>query len=251
MTPVFLEHEEIDICQAGVFHSAVITKCGTLITFGCDRFGQSNLSELSSSSSNYRRWKPTDATRVVDVACGRRHTVVVDSLNRIWTFGENKYGQLGRPFEGKKDPVPTEVDSSEVEMPDGSNIRLDCGWSHNIVQVTLKDSGIAIYGWGRNDKGQLGTGSFKDAIKKPARLFQDKRLSFVACGSESTMAIDDMSEILGCGWNEHGNIASGSQEDQPRLIKTQGSKVYGPPGLHDGKVVLAVGGGHHIAMKSW
>jgi len=250
MTPDSLKGVKVKKVAAGLFHSAVITDEGELITFGCCRFGQSLSNIQTDGQVCIGKWIPVDGARLVEVACGRRHTVAVDEKGRIWTFGENKYGQLGRPFEGKKDPIPTEVDSSEMEIPDGSKIRLDCGWSHNIVQVTLKDSGVAIYGWGRNDKGQLGTGSFKDAIKKPARLFQDKRLSFVACGSESTMAIDDMSEILGCGWNEHGNIASGSQEDQPRLIKTQGSTVYGPPGLHDGKVVLAVGGGHHIAMKS-
>ncbi|KAL3945484.1 MAG: hypothetical protein SGBAC_000455 [Bacillariaceae sp.] len=252
VTPDFLKDVKVKRVAAGLFHSAVITDEGELITFGCGRFGQSLSNIQMDGQECVGKWMPDDGSPLVDVACGRRHTVAVDEKGRIWTFGENKYGQLGRLFEGKKDPLPTEIDSAEL-VPAGCDVRLDCGWSHNIVQITSQDDAESIiYGWGRNDKGQLGTGSFADAVKKPTRLFQDKRLSFVACGSESTMALDkDNSAILGCGWNEHGNIATGSQEDQAQLIRTLGSKVYGPAGLHDGKVILAVGGGHHIAtMRS-
>ncbi|CAJ1946243.1 unnamed protein product [Cylindrotheca closterium] len=248
VTPDFLKNVKVKSVAAGLFHSAVITDKGELITFGCGRFGQSLSNMQNDGQVSVGKWIPEDGSPLVDVGCGRRHTVAVDEKGRIWTFGENKYGQLGRPFEGTKDPRPTEIDFSDLDIAFGSDVRLDCGWSHNIVQVTSQDSDIIVYGWGRNDKGQLGTGSFEDSVKKPIQLFQDKRLSFVACGSESTMVLDeDTSAILGCGWNEHGNIATGSQEDQARLVKTKGSKVYGPPGLHDGKVILAVGGGHHIA----
>ena len=47
-----------------------------------------------------RRWLPKkvaelDGIRVVRVACGWRHSVVVDDIGHIYTFGWSKYGQLG------------------------------------------------------------------------------------------------------------------------------------------------------------
>ena len=46
------------------------------------------------------RWLPMrvtglDEAHVVRVACGWRHSVVVDKQGRIFTFGWSKYGQLG------------------------------------------------------------------------------------------------------------------------------------------------------------
>ena len=160
MTPTFLNHVEIDIVEAGLFHSAVVTKCGELITFGCNRFGQSNLQDENDSlpeapghsTCKYRRWKPIDADRVVDVACGRRHTVAVDSLNRIWTFGENKYGQLGRETREKKNCNPSVV-NMEGKIGKDDTVSVYCGWSHSIIHVKGPE-GNTFFGFGRNDKGE-------------------------------------------------------------------------------------------------
>ena len=250
-TPEFLVDEEAHAIAAGLFHSAVITKNGELITFGCGRFGQS-LSNLNTANDDGRvwigRWKPDDGTPLVQVACGRRHTITVDKKGRIWSFGENKYGQLGRPVNGKKDPVPGLVGGVQPSM--GGVVEIDCGWSHTIVclKESPEDSRLSkVFGWGRNDKGQLG---LTGPISSPVELFKDKNLSSIACGSESTMVVEEATnDILGCGWNEHGNLATRSQNDRQELTKALGAKVVGPPGLHDGKVIVAVGGAHFFASK--
>lgn len=63
-------------------------------------------------------------------------------------------------------------------------------------------------------------------------------------------------QIWGCGWNEHGNIGSGDQEDTLTLVPTQGVKTYTPPQLtaayttttmdENTEVALAVGGAHYL-----
>lgn len=248
VTPDFLKDEPVLAIAAGLFHSAAITDKGELVTFGCGKFGQSLSSTKNDSQAWVGRWKPDDGVPLVGVACGRRHTIVVDKSGRIWTFGENKYGQLGRSIEGKKDPSPGLVDSSELGFPQGSDVHVDCGWSHSLAYVQLENGGLQICGWGRNDKGQLGTGTPNLSELSPKRLFTEKKLSSVACGSEFCIAIEQESnQILGCGWNEHGNIATRSQDDQYKLSKTKGTNVYGPPGLHDGKIAIAAGGAHFFA----
>ena len=47
---------------------------------------------------------PNDA-KAVDVACGSRHTVVLTEDNQLWSFGWNKYGQLGLGHTVTKDSM--------------------------------------------------------------------------------------------------------------------------------------------------
>ncbi len=195
-TPDFLKDIHATAVAAGLFHSAVLTDTGELITFGSGQFGQA----LSTAEIG-DRWKPDDGSRLVRVACGRRHTVVADEHGRIWTFGENKYGQLGRSIEGNKfDATPTLVEGIPF-FSKGANVQVDCGWSHTVVHATTTSGERLVFGWGRNDKGQLGLGN-RDNVVSPVALFMEREISMVACGSECTMVVDSEGRIFGCGWNE-------------------------------------------------
>ena len=37
--------------------------------------------------------------RIINASCGAKHTILVDNIGRIWSFGENSYGQLGREID--------------------------------------------------------------------------------------------------------------------------------------------------------
>ena len=52
--------------------------------------------------------------------------------------------------------------------------------------------------------------------------------------------------LWGCGWNEHGNLGTGDQEDSFTLSLTQGVKTCTPPGIRNSDIALAVGGAHYI-----
>ncbi len=48
---------------------------------------------VTNSSSNNS--SSSSEAKVLDVGCGSRHTVVLTAGNELWSFGWNKYGQLG------------------------------------------------------------------------------------------------------------------------------------------------------------
>jgi len=275
MTPVGLEDYRFVDVSAGLFHTAGITSDGELLTFGCSRFGQSLKANIrdNDSSSCIRKWKPKDGSRLMQVSCGRRHTVVLDEYGRLWTFGENKYGQLGRDVKGslkggtrksKWDSTPRLVDGMfGVKKEIGrkiSSYRVDCGWSHSVVIFDKEDGCTEVYGWGRNDKGQLGTGSFTN-VMEPTAVFDSlpKRIASVSCGSESTMVLDESGTLLGCGWNEHGNLSVGTVNDSHTLKKIVGARISRPPtSMSDSScdssdigsgIVMAAGGAHFLATK--
>jgi len=187
-TPECLKGVRATAVAAGLFHSAVLTDGGELITFG------------SGESVGY--WKPNDGSRLVSLACGRKHTIVSDDQGRIWTMGENKYGQLGRSIDGKKyDANPALVEGIPIPK-EGSTMHVACGWSHCVVLVENKDSNEkAVFGWGRNDMGQLGLGT-RENLQSPVRLFDVVKVEQISCGSEFTLVVSSSNEILGCGWNE-------------------------------------------------
>lgn len=259
-TPQFAQDESFTDVAAGLFHSVAITTAGELMTFGCSRFGQciSNGNETSDVITG-TRWRPEDGSRLVRVACGRRHTVVLDEHGRVWTFGENKYGQLGRSIDHRKfNGTPQLVEGALCEKGSGC-FDVDCGWSHTVACVRCNDgssdSVIQAFGWGRNDKGQLGTGSVQQ-LSAPKPLFGSiEKIQSVACGSEFTMLIDGADAIHGCGWNEHGNLALGNDVDSLHPQQVVGARVVAPPLAKEfkdegKKLIMAAGGAHFLVMKT-
>lgn len=241
-----LEGDQAVDVAAGLFHSAVVTATGELLTLGCGRFGQSLKSD-SSQTVQVARWRPDDGTKIVRVGCGRRHTVALDAQGRVWTLGENKHGQLGRSLkEGFVDGTPRVVDGLEEGW---KCLDIKCGWSHCVVLARNPKGATAVFGWGRNDKGQLGTDK-TTTVLEPTRLFDSLAIESVDCGSESTVVVDTSGAVWSCGWNEHGNLATGGTDDSSVLLKALGAPISATPGYpKDSIVTIAAGGAHFIAMK--
>ena len=257
-TPIELKYatagETFEEVSAGIFHSAVINSEGELITFGCRRFGQCLHHGEDHSKVAVARWRPEDGSHLVKVAAGHRHTVVVDEHGRVYAMGNNKYGQLGRRDASRKGAaqmVPHLVDGPLGEKGSGC-VDIKCGWSHNIALVVKEGTPTMLFGWGRNDKGQLASNSYEN-VEQPTRLHKDiegNSIEAVDCGSESTMVLDSVGKIFQAGWNEHGNLGIGTKKDACKFTQVQGAKSTAPPPSDGrGKTLIAAGGAHCLATK--
>lgn len=232
-TPNVLVGEQVVYASAGVFHSAAITRDrADLVTWGQEKF-------MVNESG---RWRPHDGSKLVKVACGRKHTAVIDDSGRLWTFGDNKYGQIGQTAE-KSGPALVDISMPCVEV--------HCGWSHTIVLCQQVDNGsLVAYGFGRNDKGQLGIGTTEHQFL-PVRLFSGITIKSMSCGSESTVVVDESGSVLSCGWNEHGNLGNGSTLDGSILVEVEGSPITVTPEYgSDTEIQVAAGGAHLLAMRT-
>jgi alpha-tubulin suppressor-like RCC1 family protein len=248
---------------AGVFHSAAVTNHGELCLWGCPR--SIGLDRSSPSNSNdVHRWKPRDGSRLVKVACGRKHTVAVDDRNRVWSLGDNRHGQLGRTTEGAicGEPEVVVLDST-IGSSSYRVESISCGWSHTVIVTKFlgDDTGAGstgVYGWGRNDRGQLGNGSTDD-VRLPRRLFETHDVQSIDCGSEFTAVVCANDRVWSCGWNEHGNLATGDCRDRFELVSAAGMSVGGtssappigrPPSYPENSPVrVAAGGSHLVVMR--
>lgn len=286
-----LEKERFIHVAAGLFHSAAITKeTGELVTWGCGRFGQClRVDETISRQEDVEgaptvgRWHSPDGCKLVQVACGRRHTVVLDEHGRVWTVGDNKYGQLGRDSctgENLSMTEPQLVDGPLGQVGSGC-FAIYSGWSH-IIAITFdagdSDSGVKLYGWGRNDRGQLGPGTqsthqthvLVPQVLEPPLLNTgsipscekevENSIHAACCGAESSHVIDAYGNIYSTGWNEHGNLAIGQISDDGgsedhyvmNWTVTTGADVIAPPPPKSGRrrKIFAAGGAHLITLAA-
>jgi alpha-tubulin suppressor-like RCC1 family protein len=89
--------------SCGEGHTAVLTDAGGVFTFGFDNVGQlghsrdgSQLGVRPPMPSPCRVDHPDlNAAGVVQVACGKRHTVVLTGLGTVYSWGDGLSGQLG------------------------------------------------------------------------------------------------------------------------------------------------------------
>ena len=248
------ESDGIVAVAAGLFHSAAITsRFGELITWGCGRFGQCLRSASTvtdeDGASSFGRWKPPDGSKLVQVACGRQHTALLDEHGRVWTMGNNKYGQLGRLSSTLSYHEPKLVDGPLGQIDSGC-FSIHTGWSH-IIALTRDDEGIvSVYGWGRNDKGQLGMNSVNDHIFVPQAIDflinNDIVVQAACCGAESSHIRDIKGNIYSTGWNEHGNLAIGSVGEVSYREYSTTWMVVGASNATK-YFLIAAGGAHLIA----
>lgn len=190
---------------AGLFHTAAITDAGSVVIF---------------RKEGVVEFVPDDCN-AVKVVCGKQFTIVLDSVGRLWSSGtSNKYKELGRGGDYKEFGL--------VENSPGDVVDVDCGWSH--VLALTKDG--TIFGWGRNDKGQIGGCKFPAAVRN------------IACGSEFSYVVDCENTLWSTGWGEHGNLADGGTKDSADWNKVDG------PSFEMHNKMIAVGGAHMLVYTS-
>jgi len=88
------------------------------------------------------------------VAGGWRHSLATDSNGNLFSWGWNKFGQLGLGHNNDT------CSPCEVKLPSNRKVRkLASGWRHTMV---VTENG-ELYSWGRGVNGQLGLNSTVDA----------------------------------------------------------------------------------------
>ncbi|KAK1345740.1 hypothetical protein QTO34_008204 [Cnephaeus nilssonii] len=125
--------EGIPLAQvaAGGAHSFALSLSGTSYGWGSNNAGQLALSGKNVSVQSY---KPVSVGKlksldVIYISCGYEHTAVLTQNGKVFTFGDNSFGQLGHS------PTAKKSGPQEVERIDGLVSQIDCGSYHTLVYV--------------------------------------------------------------------------------------------------------------------
>jgi alpha-tubulin suppressor-like RCC1 family protein len=111
---------------AGYLHSLVLRRDGTIVGWGYNNNGQTNI--------------PASATDVVALAAGYSHSLALKSDGTVIGWGAGGSGTSGDPNYGQ-----TTIPASATNV-----VALAAGWYHSLA---LRADGTVV-GWGRNDYGQ-------------------------------------------------------------------------------------------------
>jgi alpha-tubulin suppressor-like RCC1 family protein len=74
-------------------HGVVITKQGTAFSFGRNESGQLGLGD--EKTRTYPRMIQNLGDKIIDAACGARHTLLLGASGKVYSCGKNTSGQLG------------------------------------------------------------------------------------------------------------------------------------------------------------
>ncbi|KAM4854482.1 putative E3 ubiquitin-protein ligase HERC6 [Thomomys bottae] len=134
--------EGIPVAQvaAGGAHSFALGLSGTCFGWGSNKSGQL---ALTRKKFNVQSYKPVSvgALKTLDVtyiSCGHEHTAVLTQDGRVFTFGDNGFGQLG--YESSihvREP-------KHVERLDGPVSQIDCGSYHTLAYVYTTGQVVAF-----------------------------------------------------------------------------------------------------------
>jgi uncharacterized repeat protein (TIGR02543 family) len=152
-----------------------------------------------------------DNETVIDVATGLGHTVVLTDKGRVFTFGNNTFGQLGRGDTLSSD-VPVDI-TGMFALGDNETITgIDAGHFHTVF---MTDAG-RVFGTGANFHHQLGDGtSASRATPVEAALFADQGPGTVHAMPMGTSVTTSDGTIHVWGKNAQGQLGLSHTDPVP------------------------------------
>jgi alpha-tubulin suppressor-like RCC1 family protein len=187
----FPEGVKIVKVAAGQSSSAAISAEGVLYTWGSGRWGALG---LGLSEDDQLLPLPVEALKheqIVEISIGDSHMIAQTKSNKIYTWGRNDYGQLGRTDQ-KQDGTP-----AEVPVAAGEVTIIAAGKSHSLAAI-----GSKLYAWGNNSAGQLGVGkSGKEPVPKEVNLPNASTVTSLSAGWAHTITVHADGSVYGFGSN--------------------------------------------------
>lgn len=187
---------------AGHDRTCGITVNSVLLCWGNSARGKlgrtGGLNEYPYPVSGNRRWR--------SVAIGSDHTCAIDTGGTAYCWGSNEYGQLGI-----NDPSVAEVTEPRA-VDTTQRFREIAAGEYHTCGVTTNSNVLC---WGRNNLGQLGTGSSGGMAYAPTPIDSDLGFNRITAGGSHTCAIRDSSVLAApayCwGYNGFGQLGNGNR----------------------------------------
>ena len=155
---------------------------------------------------------------VKQLSLGMEHGAYLTSEGILFTFGKDRYGQLGHGFESCKEPRRVRAFSSRAVS------RVCCGQEH-----TMAITEGQVFVWGRSKDGRLGLGSSVESSVGTPRLISELRdVRDVAAGKTHSLALIRDGRLYAWGWGPDGQLGLGemcAQTGTPKLVSMPSSKV--------------------------
>lgn len=139
----------------------------------------------------------------IDVTIGGRFSLILKADGKVYSFGWNKFGQLGRVTEKEHDGVPTPLPNLPVIS------LVFAGRNHSVL---LSRDG-RVFTFGKNDYGQLGDNSLTDRIT-PIEIKFSRPVADIRTAENTTVFVLDNGDEYITGYQPYYTRIS----TEPQLI---------------------------------
>ena len=205
---------------SGWNHTLIVNDDGRLFVSGGNSDGQLGLGDTQDLDSELKlnNYFANNSKTIVDAAGGKGFSLFVDDDGKVYSSGEGGYGQLG--LNSTTDyTIPQEI--TYFSTAGITIVKVFAGEYHSMA---LDDNGN-LYGWGRNDKGQLGLGHFNSPVLVPTALDMsnfDGDPTKVDLGGLHSLVITDQDKSYTFGDNSEGQLGIGNTTNQhtPQLVNS-------------------------------
>ncbi|XP_010081468.1 PREDICTED: probable E3 ubiquitin-protein ligase HERC4 isoform X3 [Pterocles gutturalis] len=208
-----LDAQNIVSVSCGEAHTLALNDKGQVYAWGLSTDGQLGLPGTEECIRVPRNIKSLSEIQIVQVACGYYHSLALSKGSEVFSWGQNKYGQLGLGYEYKKQNSP-HVIKSLLGIPFA---QIAAGGAHSFV-LTLSG---AIFGWGRNKFGQLGLNDDNDRyVPTLLKSLRTQKVVHISCGEDHTAALTKEGGVFTFGAGGYGQLGhnSTSHEINPRKV---------------------------------
>ncbi|XP_034631367.1 probable E3 ubiquitin-protein ligase HERC4 isoform X1 [Trachemys scripta elegans] len=208
-----LDAQNIVSVSCGEAHTLALNDKGQVYAWGLATDGQLGLPGTEECIRIPRNIKSLSDIQIMQVACGYCHSLALSKGSEVYSWGQNKYGQLGIGYEFKKQTSPQMI-KSLLGIPFA---QIAAGGAHSFV-LTLSG---AIFGWGRNKFGQLGLNDESDRyVPNLLKSLRSQKIIHICCGEDHTAALTKEGGVFTFGAGGYGQLGhnSTSHEINPRKV---------------------------------
>eukprot|EP01006_Ploeotia_vitrea_P052763 TRINITY_DN67725_c10_g1_i1.p1 TRINITY_DN67725_c10_g1~~TRINITY_DN67725_c10_g1_i1.p1 ORF type:complete len:398 (+),score=178.69 TRINITY_DN67725_c10_g1_i1:757-1950(+) len=208
----------------GEAHTLVLSELGQVYSFGrgkCGRLGIGN----EQAQMYPKLVTKLSGKKVVKIACGYYHSLVITADGRLMSFGANTNGQCGT---GSRLAI---MEPTRVWFRKGTRICDVAGGGYH--SIALDDEGH-VYAFGKNRSGQLGVGDTDERLSPfELEVFtmlngEATRAFMVAAGLFHSAVVTRDGKLYCFGDNRYGQLGNGGDDNTPhptRVLLPNGGKV--------------------------
>jgi len=217
-----LDNKRVKNLSCSYYHTVVLCESDEVYSFGRNDFGQLGHNDMTDKKFP-QAIESLKGKNITTIGCGQYHTVVGNGEGRVFACGKNDYGQLGIESGENQKRMVTIRGALENE----NVIDIRCGYYHTLA---LTSRG-RVYGFGRNDYGQLGLGQINvQRVHGPHIIgeLENKGVVKISAGCYHSVFGSDTGMLYVCGRNNHGQLGTGdtSERHLPHPIDTfQGENI--------------------------
>jgi len=212
---LFRKQEAIQSVSAGEYGTVILTNLGNVYAVGRNNAGQlasGNTSNITTFTNVSSQFTIPSNERIISIASGVSHTAFLTNQGRIWMSGRNDYGQFLQDAQATNSK-PIDITGRFSLQPNERFVWVISNKYHLLAYTNQN----RLFAWGRNNYGQLGSGSTVD-LKTPLditaqfQLQSRETIKQVATSERHTVVLTSKGRIFTFGHNQYGQLGNDTLE---------------------------------------